>query len=109
MRLRFFFDAGSGVCLWAQDDAAKLRFGYPVETSMLDLPADLRRDIEQLVSDYDAAFNWDDPAAVSDDGGSRTKFGYEDNAPLIARVRELLPRLRSALGPAFTIESDYED
>ena len=35
--VRFFFDAGSGVCLWAQDEATKQRFGYAVQLDDLDL------------------------------------------------------------------------
>jgi hypothetical protein len=44
MLLRFFFDAGSGVCLWAYDAEAKARFGYPVEAEMLDIPQSCARD-----------------------------------------------------------------
>jgi hypothetical protein len=36
-------------------------------------------------------------------------FGYEENPPFVTRVRALLPKLRAALGPAFEIESDFED
>ena len=61
MLLRFFFDAGSGVCLWAYDAEAKARFGYPVEADMLDVSAELRAEIEQLVADCDDTFPWDDP------------------------------------------------
>ncbi len=108
MLLRFFFDAGSGVCLWAYDAEAKARFGYPVASEMLDIPADLRAQIEQLVTDYDDTFPWDDPAsgnAVEPDGAM---FGYEENPPFVTRVRALLPKLRTAL-PDITFESDYED
>lgn len=63
MLLRFFFDAGSGVCLWAYDDEAKARFGYPVESGVLDIPAELQAEIEQLVTDYDDTFPWDDPGS----------------------------------------------
>jgi hypothetical protein len=109
MRLRFFFDAGSGVCLWSQDDEAKARFGYPVEARDLDIPEDLRADIEQLVTDYDDTFRWDDPGSNEIVEPTRTMFGYEENPPFVTRVRALLPKLRAALGPAFEIESDFED
>ena len=42
MLLRLFFDAGSGVLLWANDAEAKARFGYPVESGMLDVAPELR-------------------------------------------------------------------
>lgn len=107
MRLRFFFDAGSGVCLWAQDAEAKARFGYPVEASMLDVAEELRAEIEQLVTDYDDTFPWDDPASGEAVEPSRTMFGYEENPPFVTRVRALLPRLRAAL-PDITFESKYD-
>lgn len=108
MRLRFFFDAGSGVCLWAQDAEAKERFGYPVESRDLDISDDLRAQIEQLVTDYDDTFPWDDPGGGNIVEPSRTMFGYEENPPFATRVRALLPALRAAL-PGFEIESDWEE
>ena len=63
MRLRFTFDAGAGVCLWALDPEAQARFGYQVEASMLPVPEELRAEIEHLVQDYDDTFPWDDPGS----------------------------------------------
>lgn len=107
MRLRFFFDAGSGVCLWARDDEARARFGYAVEAAMLDVPDDLRAEIEQLVTDYDDTFPWDDPASGMPVAAARPISGYAENPAFATRVRALLPRLRAALGAGCEIESDY--
>lgn len=103
MRLRFFLDAGSGVCLWAQDDAAKARFGYAVDLDDLKLPRDLAADLMHLMADYDATIDWNDPG---NQDISPTVFGYEADAPMRDRVAALLPRLRAAL-PGFEIESDF--
>jgi hypothetical protein len=108
MRLRFSFDAGSGVCLWAMDAEAKARFGYPVEAAMLDVPDALRGEIEQLVTDYDETFPWDDPASGKPVAAARDVPGYAEVPAFATRVRALLPKLRAALGPSFVIESDYE-
>lgn len=108
MRLRFFFDAGSGVCLWAHDAETKERFGYAVELDDLNLPPVLRTEIAQLIADYDATIDWDDPGRTAEPDPGAISFGYEAGAPLRDRVIDLLPRLRAALGPAFKIESDYE-
>lgn len=108
MRLRFFFDAGSGVCLWAQDAEAKARFGYPIEAAMLDVSDELRAEIEQLVTDYDDTFPWDDPASGQPVEAARPIKGYDENPVFATRVRALLPKLRAALGPAFEIESKYD-
>lgn len=108
MLLRFFFDAGSGVCLWAYDAEAKARFGYPVEAQLLDVSDELRAEIEQLASDCDDTFPWDDPASGQPVEPGRPIHGYAESPAFATRVRALLPRLRSALGPEFAIESDYE-
>lgn len=107
MRLRFFLDAGAGVCLWAQNDAMKARFGYPVELDDLPLPRDLVADLMHLMADYDASIDWDDPGQAERDAGPTT-FGHEPDAPFRERILALLPRLRAAL-PGFIIESDFED
>jgi hypothetical protein len=109
MRLRFFFDAGAGICLWAQDEAAKARFGYPVELDELGLSNALRSELMQLMADYDATIDWDDPGKTGELDTGPTVFGHEADAPLADRVRDVLPRLRAALGPGFKIESSYED
>lgn len=109
MRMQFSFDAGSGVCLWAMDEEAKARFGYPVEAVALDIPQALRDEIEQLVTDYDDTFPWDDPASGQPVAHpDRSIAGFDESPAFATRVRALLPQLRAALGPACEIESDYE-
>jgi hypothetical protein len=107
MRLRFFLDAGSGVCLWAHDDAAKKRFGYAVELDDVPLPRELVADLMHLMADYDATIDWDNPANAGLETGP-TAFGHEADAPFRERILGLLPRIREALGSGFEIESDYE-
>lgn len=107
MLLRLFFDAGSGVLLWAQDAEAKARFGYPVEAAMLDVSQALRDEIEQLVRDYDDTFDWANPASGQPVAADRATPGYDDNPPFRDRVIGLLAKLRAAL-PDITFESDYD-
>ena len=56
--------------------------------------------IRRLQAEIDRRASTPDPEATS--------FGHEANAPLRNRVADFLPRLRAALGPAITVESDYE-
>ncbi|HOE43498.1 MAG TPA: hypothetical protein PLB25_17990 [Rhodoferax sp.] len=42
MKLRYFFDAGSGVCLWAGDDEVQVRYDYPVGLDILPISETLR-------------------------------------------------------------------
>jgi hypothetical protein len=65
MILRYFFDAGSGVCLWAADDEARAAFGYPVELEELDLPRDTIFLGNRLIAIFDESIDWQDPAGAS--------------------------------------------
>ncbi len=105
--LRLLLDAGAGVCLWSVNDAARARFGYAVETDDLPISAGLKADVKDLIRAYDDGFDWSDPGAHADPPVT-ARFGYEADAPLRARIRNLLPRLRAALGPDFTIETDFD-
>ncbi len=108
MLLRLFFDAGSGVLLWAYDDEAKARFGYPVEAEILDVSPELRAELQQLARDYDDTFDWGDPASGKPVAADRATPGYADNPSFRERIIALLAKLRAAL-PDVTFESDYED
>lgn len=65
MKLRFFFDAGSGICIWAGDNAAREAFGYPIELENLPLDADTIVRGEDLIRRFDASLDWNDPAGPS--------------------------------------------
>ena len=91
------------------DAEAKARFGYAVEAAELDIPQGLRDEIDQLVTDYDDTFPWDDPATGRPVAPlERSIAGFDETPAFASRVRSLLPLLRAALGRPFEIESDYE-
>jgi hypothetical protein len=105
MRRRSFVDAGSGVCLRAQDAEAKARFGYRVGSRERDIPQDLRAEIAQLATDHDDTFACDDLGSGDILAPTRTMSGYEENPHFATRVRVLLPALQAAR-PGFAIGSD---
>ncbi len=98
-RLRFFFDAGSGVCLWSADAATRARYGVAVTAEQLPLRAATRQEIARLVAWYDASLDWDDPAGP-------TPWSPEACARFNAAARALLARLRAELAP-MTIEDEF--
>ena len=51
--LRYFFDAGSGICLWSANDEAREKFDYPVQLSDLELPENLLRQAIHVMAWYD--------------------------------------------------------
>lgn len=61
MKLRYFFDPGSGVCLWALDEEARAAFGYPVGLERLPLPDELIAMGNELITWFDTSINWNYP------------------------------------------------
>jgi hypothetical protein len=64
-RLRYFFDPGSGICLWSENDLASDRFGYAVELDDLYLTASVRMRAEELIARFDTSIDWTNPAGPS--------------------------------------------
>ena len=74
-RLRFFFDAGSGACLWSGSDATRERFGYPVALELLPVSEHVRRAALQLCAWYDTSLDWESPSRPSPwSSGERQRF-----------------------------------
>ena len=90
MRLRFFFDAFAGVCLWAGDDAARARYDYAIELSQLGLPADVQVLGESLMARYDAALDKDDPGAGQRWSSEARAAFQRDGDTFIAALRHAL-------------------
>ena len=64
-QLRFFFDLGSGVCLWSKNDAANEKFGYPVDHWKLLLTENTKRWLDHLIVWFDVSLDWDNAPAES--------------------------------------------
>ena len=96
--LRFFFDYG-GVCLWAASDAARRRFGYPVELADLPIPDDLRVALRAACEQFDTSLDWDNPAGPSRWSSAQYE-AFED------QTDDLLTRLRAALRTSFEIRDE---
>jgi hypothetical protein len=95
-RLRFFFDPGGGICLWAGNDAARERFGYPIDARSLSLPENTWRRVYYLCSWYDTTIDWNYPPDPSPwDTAERDRFRQE--------AQNLLTQLRVQLGAEFEI------
>ncbi|MGE8210274.1 MAG: hypothetical protein ACN6RH_12250 [Stenotrophomonas rhizophila] len=91
LELRYFFDPGSGICLWAHNDEARERFGYPVEHWTLPLSENTRRWLSYLIAWFDTSIDWSSPGD-SDDRWSADEVGRFREASIrgAALVREEL-------------------
>lgn len=63
--IRFFFDTGSNVCLWAGDDATQARHGYAIDANDLPLSTNTQRWLQHLIAWYDTSLDWDNPGGAS--------------------------------------------
>ncbi len=95
-KLRYFFDFGSGICLWAANDAAKDHFGYPVDSSKLSITSTLIHRIGFVLAWYDTFLDWDNPP-------SETLWRANERKPFNLAAQELLYLLREELGVEFEI------
>jgi hypothetical protein len=94
--LRYFFDYGSGICLWSSNEAARTRFGYPVRLDDLALPRDIEELASKLLDRFDMSLNWDDPAGP-------LVWSIQDRDRFSAKSEMLLQLLRDHLGEDFHI------
>ena len=99
MRLRYGFEAGSGVCLWAQDAEAQLYFGdFAIELSQLALSRNTEAWLRYLLAWFDTSLDWDDPlsAGACWDAAEQLRFA--------AAAQRGLALLRAELDAGWQIE-----
>ncbi len=63
---RYFFDPGSGVCLWSNNEAANARYGYPVDHWELPLSENTKRWLQYLIAWFDTSLDWESPGDSDD-------------------------------------------
>ncbi len=95
-RLRYFFDPGGGICLWAANEPAKERFGYGIDASKLHLPENMWRRVLHLCCWYDTSIDWNYPPDPSPWDATEWKRFNDD-------AQKLLTMLQEQLGPEFEI------
>jgi hypothetical protein len=95
-RLRYFFDPGAGVCLWAANDAALERFDCPVDARDLPLPENTWRKVWYVCAWFDTGIDWDYPPNPS-------PWKREERERFNAEAQKLLTLVREQLGPAFEV------
>lgn len=100
-RLRYFFDAGSGVCLWSGNEAARAEYGMAITLEQLPLSPETRHEMERLVAWYDMSLNWNDPAGP-------TPWSPEEGARFNRAARALLQQLHTQLGSAYEVVDEVK-
>jgi hypothetical protein len=89
-RVRFSFDAGAGICLWAANDATRERYGYAIDAASLPIPESLGQRLVALIADYDSSVNWDYPPDPGPWDPPRESQFQEHATQVLALLRETL-------------------
>lgn len=98
-KFRYFFDAGSGVCLWSANEMARMRYGYPVDLEALMLPEALVSRAEELMRRFDTSVDWNFPSNPS-------PWSVSECVSFERMAAEFAQSLKSALGEGFEIQDD---
>jgi hypothetical protein len=99
MRLRFFYDPGSGICLWAADGEARALYGYPVKLEELNLSPETTALGNGPISCFDTSINWKDPAGPS-------PWSDEQKSQFVRESLIFYQRLVSELGPQYAVANE---
>jgi hypothetical protein len=102
MKLRYLFDPGSGVCLWAADDEAKRAFGYRVELEQLPLSQEVLELGEQLIILFDTSIDWRYPPRPS-------PWSSVEQESFRVASQQFYKRLVSELGKRFEIVDETDE
>lgn len=100
-RVRYFFDAGSGVCLWGDNAAARADYGIAITPDQLPLPPETRQEVERLVAWYDTSLDWNYPVGP-------TPWSPEEGAHFNRAAQALSQRLQVQLGPVYEIVDEFK-
>src|SRR5262245_2023165 len=94
--LRYFFDPGSGTCLWAGNDAARAAHGYAVKHADLPLSDAAKRALDDLIARFDRSIDWQSP--------TESRWTAQESAGFFDDARQVLERLRAELdGSQYTV------
>jgi len=88
--VRYFFDPGSGICLWAKNAEARQKFGYPIDHRNLDLSENAKRQIDQIIAWFDTSIDWKSPPNKIWSEDDQLKFKLEA-VKVLELIREELP------------------
>jgi len=98
-RIRFFFDAGSGICFWAGNEAARQKYDYPIEASTLPMSENLWREAVYICAWYDTSIDWEYPPDDSPWSSSERNIFNR-------KVRDFFARVQAELGSEYELVNE---
>jgi hypothetical protein len=95
-KLRYFFDTGSGTCLWSANDTARDHFDYPVDINQLPLSTTLRYRVWFVLAWYDTFLDWENAPQPS-------QWWITEQEPFNQAAQEVLQLLKQELQEEFEV------
>lgn len=95
-RMRYFFDAGSGTCFWADNALTREKYDYAVDHKMLPISDELKDKINILIEEYDESIDWEDPA-------SKSTLSAEEFERFYKKAATTMELMRKELGKKYVI------
>lgn len=85
-RLRFFFDPGSGTCLWSANDDARAACGYAVDHQALPLSDSVKAELTRLIAAFDTSIDWGNPTERGPAWSRAAEAAFLQDADRVARL-----------------------
>ena len=95
-KFRYFFDAGSGVCLWSSNARARERWSYAVNCSELPLSRELQRALDGVIASFDKGIDWAYPA-------ESPIWNADEHASFNVNAQRVLLTLQKELGCEYEV------
>lgn len=95
-QFRYFFDHGSGICLWAANDATREKYSYAIDHWELPISENTKRKIDYLIAWHATGLDWSYPPDPS-------PWPEEEFERFKRETAAFLSVLRKELGDEFEI------
>ncbi|MCL2746988.1 MAG: hypothetical protein FWE48_07905 [Coriobacteriia bacterium] len=99
-QIKFWFEHG-GFCLWSANDAARKKFGYPIQNKKLPISEALVSGLDTLEAEYATYLDWDYPPNPS-------PWTYEQKVHFLRMANWAFQRLCAELGDDFEVINEVE-
>lgn len=101
IQIRVCFDAGSGICLWAGNDAARIRYqDYAISPAKLPISNGLQSLVVSLIERYDSSIDWHYPP-------NPTPWSEVECDDFNKAVHELIAQLNAELPTDYEIFNEF--
>lgn len=98
--LRFWFEHG-GVCLWAENEIARNKFGYAINNENLPISRELKNELNTLEVRYHGCLDWSCPSNPS-------PWSHEQWECFRVDAKNVYDRMKNELGNAYHVIDEID-